>query len=97
MLRPEIGDRIGAILSADREEVRLLGFGTYQGKEIPPPGINLMGIDLNSIGLMNPKLLLDNGKIVWGCECWWGPEAEVRASFGNRRVAEVDIEIERGR
>ncbi len=28
---------------------------------------------------MNPKILLDSGDVVWGCECWWGPEAEVKA------------------
>lgn len=31
----EVGDRVGAILSADEKEVRFLGFGVYQGRQIP--------------------------------------------------------------
>lgn len=35
----QAGERIGAILSADTEEVRLLGYGVYAGEEAPPhPG-----------------------------------------------------------
>jgi len=26
----------------------------------------------------SPKIRLDNGSVVWGCECWWGPETPVR-------------------
>lgn len=25
--------------------------------------------------LASPKIVLDNGEIVWGAECWWGLEA----------------------
>lgn len=87
-----IGSRVGAILSADENEVHLLGYGTYQGDEIPPPGIKFVGIDLHELGHSNPKILLDNGKVVWGCECWWGSEEQVRNSIGSRRVIEVDAE-----
>lgn len=41
--------------------------------------------------LANPKLELDNGDIVWGQECWWGSEEEVRRQFGNRKIVEVSI------
>ena len=27
---------------------------------------------------MNPRLKLDNGEVVWGCECWWGSEAKIK-------------------
>lgn len=33
----------------------------------------------------NPKIILDDGEVVWGCECWWGPEAGY-ASFRGTRV-----------
>lgn len=29
--------------------------------------------------IRNPCLELDNGDTVWGMECWWGPEEEIRA------------------
>lgn len=67
--RPPIGDRVGAVLSAEGETVNLLGYGIYAGDEPVAPeagGFNF--------GQRNPKLVLDNGDVVWGCECWWGPE-----------------------
>jgi hypothetical protein len=91
----KIGDRVGAILSADSKEVRLLGYGKYAGSEIPPKGITLMGVPLAEFGIENPKILLDDGKVVWGCECWWGPEDKVKNTIGKRRVVMVDIEKER--
>jgi hypothetical protein len=24
-------------------------------------------------GRRNPKIVLEGGGVVWGCECWWGP------------------------
>ena len=40
----------------------------------------------------NPKILLDSGKVVWGCECWWGDEDRIRKSIGTKRVVDVDID-----
>lgn len=86
------GDRVGAVESANMDEVYLLGYGRYMGEEIPPPEISLAGLLLSSLGHATSKILLDNGKIVWGCECWWGAEAKVKASIGQRRVREVSVE-----
>lgn len=82
----KIGDRIGAVLSANKETVNLLGYGIYAGDEIPPNGI------LHIIGAKNPKLQLDNGKMVWGYQCWWGSEDAVRKMIGNRKVIMTTIE-----
>lgn len=38
---------------------------------------------------LNPRLDLDGGGTVWGCECWWMPEEEFEAFRGARRVVEV--------
>ena len=84
------GDRVGAMMSADKEEVHLFGYGTYRGEEVPPADIRMWGVDLSELGHENPKILLDNGKVVWGCECWWGDEEQVRKSIGDRRVVIVD-------
>lgn len=32
----------------------------------------------NSSMLCNPKILLDDGRTVWGFECWWGPEDKTK-------------------
>jgi hypothetical protein len=91
----QIGDRVGAIASADKEEVYIFGYGQYMGDVVPPPEITFMGLSLAELGHTNPKILLDSGKVVWGCECWWGPEDKIKASIGSRKVTELDIEQER--
>lgn len=91
----EIGTRVGAVQSADESEVRFYGFGTYDGDEVPPPGVQMMGIEVHEIGITNPKITLDSGKVVFGCECWWGDEERVRQMIGDRRIIEVDIETAR--
>lgn len=52
--------------------------------------------------LANPRIRLDNGKVVWGRECWWGPEADVAQRLDAYRaqgweVATVDIDDARRR
>ena len=85
-----VGDRVGAVCSANDTEVRFFGYGTYAGDEIPPKeagGFNL--------GIPNPKIELDNGKAVFGCECWWGSEEKVIAMIGDRKIVVVDIDAKR--
>jgi hypothetical protein len=43
----------------------------------------LTGMDLN------PRLDLDGGGTVWGCECWWMPEAEFDKFAGSRTIVLV--------
>ena len=85
-----IGDRVGAISHANETTVYMYGYGTYQGDEIPPKGTKgAFGIDLGEAGMSNPKIKLDNGNIVWGCQCWWGSESKVKEMIGNRNVEVV--------
>lgn len=84
-----VGQRVAAIMDASATDVRLFGYGTYVGDEVPPPEIQFMGMHID---VPNPKIVLDDGKVVWGCECWWGPEEETKAKLGSRTVTMVDIE-----
>lgn len=89
----ETKKRVGAILSANEEEVQLLGYGEYVGDEVPPASDDpesLMTM-LNQLNVPNPKIVLDNGNVVWGCECYWGSEDKIKAFIGDRKVAEVTI------
>lgn len=97
------GTRVGAVLSANKDEVKFLGFGLYVGDEKPPGDIVFFGGLLSEIyerqpefsrDYTNPKIQLDNGDVVWGCECWWGPEEEVKKRFlsDGRKVVEVRME-----
>lgn len=82
MSRREIGSRVGAILAAGDGVIQLLGFGVYQGDEV-----------LNEAGYPNPKLVLDNGDTVWGCECWWSSEDDIKArlAYWERHGWEVRV------
>jgi hypothetical protein len=81
-----IGIRVGAILSMDDETCNHLGYGTYDGDEIPI--INGMEV----LSRPNPKITLDSGKVVWGCECWWGPEDKIKEQVEGKEIVEVDID-----
>lgn len=74
-IRP--GDRVGAMLGSDGKTVRFLGYGTYLGEEVPPLETTITSL-LCKVShdhkRPNPKIQLDNGDIVWGCETWWGDE-----------------------
>lgn len=65
------GDRVGAILGQTDDGVEFLGYGVYQGEEVPSSdAVGLFGKIARELQNPNPKILLDSGKIVWGCECW---------------------------
>lgn len=72
-----IGDRIGAIKSADSTTVHLFGYGVFEGyKKHPELG-------------QNPRIKLDNGKIIWGFECWWSAKNKIIAAIGTRKIVKV--------
>lgn len=92
-MKMKIGDRVGAILGSTGAVTEFLGYGIYAGHEVPPDtGPNSMTGMLAEANATNPKVLLDNGDVVWGCECWWGPEAQIRAQLDRAdRVETVRI------
>jgi hypothetical protein len=71
----EVGSRVGAIQKADEDTVWLYGYGTYDGYMEHPEH-----------GLVNARITLDDGKIVWGFECWWGPEESIKELIGDREA-----------
>lgn len=74
----KVGDRAGAIRSVNHMEVELLGYGVYDGKIMHP-----------EYGFENPRITLDDGRQVWGTECWWGPEDKIKELIGTRTVINV--------
>lgn len=87
-----------AVLSADQET--FLGFGEYEGdfdcpklREFFAGAADAMGYpDLaerlrsGEIPQTSPRIRLDNGKTIWGCECWWGDEEKFRNSKWAEKV-----------
>jgi hypothetical protein len=100
------GERVYAILHADGKQVHLLGFGHYVGDEVPtePTGFfrAIFGASTwaevdKACGYAvprpsNPKIVLDDGTIIWGAECWWGPESDYAAMLGTRTEVKATIE-----
>lgn len=89
------GDRVGAILSASDKVVNLLGFGVYDGdcdinspsEIVKPAGWLADAIIETALPHPNPRITLDSGEIVWGCECWWGDEEAVKVQIEKYKAA----------
>lgn len=71
--------RVGAILSAKEKTVKFFGYGCYIGDFVPIEAVGVFADVMKEAGYANPKILLDNGQVVYGCECWWGDEDSVKA------------------
>ena len=84
---PKPGMRVGVFHSCTDETLLLLGYGVYEGDEVPP--VDILQADIGPPALLAlpvPKLRLDDGTVVWGCECWWNDEAMVRALETSRTI-----------
>lgn len=112
MSRIKSGDRVGAMTHSDEQTVFFLGYGVYEGDFEPPDDLVLFGATWGEVKAINqqvyqemgipyepdtnPRIQLDNGDTVWGCECWWGPEDEVQQNLASvvergKQVVEVRI------
>jgi hypothetical protein len=87
-----VGMRVGVFHSCEKKTLALLGYGTYEGEEVPPEGILGQVGPLNILGWFTPKLKLDDGTVIWGCEAWWGPEPEIKAMEQGRQIVKPKIE-----
>jgi len=71
-----VGQRVVAIRDGKDGVIYYFGEGVYAGDFQPPDSIGGF-----NIGLPNPRIDLDSGQTVWGCECWWGPVDELRSKW----------------
>lgn len=39
----------------------------------------------------NPCIHLDNGSVVWGKQCWWGPEDQLKKKYEDQEWVEVPV------
>lgn len=87
------GDRVGAILSSKDGIVKFIGYGKYVGDAIPKEAIGFMAKALTETKNVNPKIELDSGKVVYGCECWWGSESRVKEILDkSKEIVNVGID-----
>lgn len=85
--------RVGAYLSIGEGVVRFLGYGVFLGYEIPTEEARGVAELCRMMGSGNPKIQLDNGDIVWGCECWWGNEEKIKREIDDLKEQGYEIVI----
>jgi len=94
MGKPEVGLRVGAVACEGQGVIYLLGYGTYVGDEVPPDeGGGSMTPFLHRLGRKNPKIVLDSGEIVWGCECWWGDASGLERMIEKDNLAVIHLTV----
>lgn len=92
-MKKVIGRRVYAVKNADEDNVYLYGFGVLEGYEIPSGAVGDTAKLALQSGNLNPKITLDSGETVWGCEIWWGPENQ----FNQERKNVVNVNISHDR
>jgi hypothetical protein len=85
--REQIGEitenTVVAIRNEDDTNVYLYGYGQHAGEE-PPPGWFIPV----------PKIILNDGEVIWGYQCWWTPARgpdRVRRLFPGKKVVFVPL------
>ncbi len=87
------GERAGAVHTGDKDALYIFGYGVYEGDFVPEEAVGWIADTAREIGVKNPRIRLDNGKVVYGCECWWGSEEAVKKQAAKYpKVVEVDID-----
>jgi hypothetical protein len=86
------GIRVAAILSSNGKNINFIGYGKYVGDDVPGlEAVGPMAEAMRKNGQKNPKIILDNGDVVWGCECWWGDADDFEKKFAGRKLNQVDL------
>lgn len=91
---PEVGQRVYAVRNEDEENVYLYGYGEYIGNQPSEDDLTMdtpFGPQTMPKGTPNPQIKLDDGSVLWGYECWWGPEKGFSSKFGDKKVVTVSI------
>ena len=80
--------RVTAIESIKNGVCRKYGEGELLGNKTPDKfPYNIVGKNV-----LNPCILLDTGKYVWGFECWWGTTKKFESEYGSSIKETVMIE-----
>lgn len=73
------------------DEARELLVGEDVVEDIDGEALDLVVAAFNK----NPRITLDSGDIVWGCECWWGPEHDLREAWERLGQQVVMVTLDR--
>ena len=88
----KIGERVVAIYESNDTEVLYFGTGVYTGDFLPEDALGPLAEYTRTLKFTNPRIELDDGGHVWGCECWWGPEEATRERYKDLKWVLVSID-----
>tara|TARA_Y100000034_G_scaffold131314_1_gene191791 strand:- start:2826 stop:3236 length:411 start_codon:yes stop_codon:yes gene_type:complete len=93
----DIGTRVVVSLNHPQEAiVYLLGYGIYVSDEIPDESaVGQLADHCRKMGKLNPKIVLDDGRHVYGSEVFWGDAAQLETLFASRQIVHCDLDDER--
>ena len=83
-----------AIRDGEDGKLFVYGEGTYVGDARPVDGTQtIVGVvdDTFPDDWKNPRIELDSGDVVWGCQCWWGPVEQLRKRYGEQPEEVVPV------
>jgi len=93
------GAKVGVIFSTDPKTkvVEFLGYGVYKGKFIPKEAAGFIAQWCRENNKLNPRIKLDNGKIIYGCEAWFGSAMNIKKYLKELKedgwkIVKVDID-----
>ena len=79
---------------AEDKIVAFLGCGVYEGDFVPTEAVGYLADKARLHEKRNPRIRLDNGKVVYGCECWWGYEERIK-KFKEKNKLEESHDIDK--
>jgi hypothetical protein len=79
------GTRVVAIRGADASTVHAYGHGVVVGKSLPCAAGGYGPLTAEG-GVDSTEILLDDGKTIWECECWFVAEEQFRDQVGERTI-----------
>lgn len=89
----KVGDRVGAVSgNLPTGAVEIFGFGVYEGEHpVDPLAVGMVAAIHRAAGTTSPRIRLDSGETIYGCECWFDHEDRVRAKLSHFRTEEVSV------
>ena len=94
MSKVQLGDRVIALADIKDNVAKIFGYGTYIGELIPDyeGERGTMSDTLKKLQIPNPTIELDNGDSVYGCECWWGAESDIKNKIKDCEIKTITIQ-----
>ncbi len=91
------GARVIAISHSKGRDMFYFGYGVYEGDFVPKEAAGWLAEVAVNTETTNPRIKLDDGNVVYGCECWWGSVEGFKEKYPDVNLIKVDINDSRER